>query len=73
MDAATLKAGRRAAENGEPVHFRIFMDAATLKESAIIATPREDDRFPHLYGCGHIEGNYFHFGNSCVFSFPHLY
>ena len=38
------------------VYFRIFIDAATLKEETSSASGYVIKRFPHLYRCGHIEG-----------------
>ena len=40
----------------ETRHFRIFMDAATLKEFRGDFCHDDAFLFPHLYGCGHIEG-----------------
>ena len=37
-------------------HFRIFIDAATLKVVIIVANWIRAFLFPHLYRCGHIEG-----------------
>ena len=37
-------------------YFRIFIDAATLKDSTPGYRLSEHARFPHLYRCGHIEG-----------------
>ena len=37
-------------------NFRIFIDAATLKESEIRVEHRWVLKFPHLYRCVHIEG-----------------
>ena len=39
-------------------NFRIFMDAATLKECLEQIPLFLVLGFPHLYGCGHIEGSY---------------
>ena len=76
MDAATLK----VIVAREPLvavwaNFRIFMDAATLKERVVehFLSHREI-AFPHLYGCGHIEGK--HGRSPCrrrSIEFPHLY
>ena len=38
------------------IHFRIFIDAATLKEVSIEYPSVDLPEFPHLYRCGHIEG-----------------
>ena len=50
-------------------HFRIFIDAATLKPGPNIqgTAPRLRE-FPHLYRCGHIEAN----GESIVMDFSTL-
>ena len=36
--------------------FRIFIDAATLKVKASLEGTQITLEFPHLYRCGHIEG-----------------
>ena len=39
------------------MHFRIFIDAATLKQVAIVESCTQKTKFPHLYRCGHIEAD----------------
>ena len=54
-------------------HFRIFIDAATLKESSSFAESRASEGFPHLYRCGHIEGSLTPEQYKRASEFPHLY
>ena len=55
-------------------HFRIFIDAATLKPIPFVLVQRTNGIFPHLYRCGHIEAE----GRNSLHTrhglrFPHLY
>ena len=74
MDAATLKVGTGVAQRILEAHFRIFMDAATLQGGIDIDRRQIVIVFPHLYGCGHIEGHsVLPTHRPAIIAFPHLY
>ena len=73
MDEATLKVATYPTRGRNPeTYFRIFMDAATLKDWTQFGRALSCEKFPHLYGCGHIEGRT-SVGVGFWDIFPHLY
>ena len=56
IDAATLKGPNVGGAVVCGMDFRIFIDAATLKDNPPTLGRPDNPPFPHLYRCGHIEG-----------------